>query len=58
MKEVFLLANSQLPKLLPAMKVELIVVVEPGTMLQGDAEHPVMLMDKALYKEPVTQPWK
>jgi hypothetical protein len=58
MKEVFSLANEQLAKLLPAMKVEVTVGVEPAPMLQGDLEHPVMLMDKALYTEPVTKPWQ
>jgi hypothetical protein len=40
------------------MKVEVTVTLEPATMLHGDVGHPVMLMDKALYTEPVTKQWK
>jgi hypothetical protein len=58
MKECFILANEQLAKLLPAMKVEVRVILEPATMLQGDVGHPVMLMDTALCAVSVTKPWK
>jgi len=58
LKKCFILANEQLANLLPAMKVEVTGTLEPGTMLQGAVAHPVMLMDKGLYKEPVTKPWK
>jgi hypothetical protein len=58
MKEYFILANEQLAKLLPAMKVAVKGILEPATMLQGDVGHPVMSMDTAVNTEPVTKPWK
>jgi len=35
------------------MKAAVKFILEPATMLQGDVGHPVMLMDTALYTEPV-----
>jgi len=57
-KKCFVLANEQLVKLLLARKVEVTFLLEPGTMSQGAAEHPLMSMDTALFVEPVTKPWK
>lgn len=57
-KKCCILANEQLAKLLPALKVKVTVILEPGDMLQGDEEHPLMVMFKASYLEPVTKHWK
>jgi hypothetical protein len=43
---------------LPALKLEVTVVLEPATRLQGAVVHPSMLMVKASYSEPVTQQLK
>jgi hypothetical protein len=47
----------QFAELLPALKREVTIALEPANMLQGTVVQPSMFMVKASYSEPVTEQW-